>query len=130
MDENQHNNTNQTPNARVTSIVRNVANGLGPQSPFLLNQPNAIGLKKERKSFLARDERTLEKLLSLTKMGADGTNVSATVNAKGQYVFTATEKPNVRIVFVFLLSSILFNIECIFLFYYLGAETSFRHRYQ
>lgn len=96
-DDSQLNGSNQTSNLRVTSIVKTVANGLGPQSPFLLNQPNAI-VQKQRRSFLARDERTLEKLLNLTKTGADGTNVSATVNAKGQYVFTATEKPNVSAV--------------------------------
>lgn len=52
-------------------------------------------MQKGRKSFLSRDDKTLEKLVNLTKHSGDGETVANTANTKGSYLFTTTEKPNV-----------------------------------
>lgn len=96
MDEQDGNTSmNQTTTGiRVTSVVKSVPKGPNMQSPFLIGKSDLL-VRKERKSFLSRDDRTLEKLLHLTKGGVDGDNVANTANTKGSYVFTTTEKPNV-----------------------------------
>lgn len=78
---------------RRTSIVKNVNNSSYIQSPFLIGKTASV--QKGRKSFLGRDDKTLEKLLNLTKTTAGGEAVANTANTKGHYLFTATDKPQV-----------------------------------
>ena len=60
-------------------------------SPFLINK-STFAQQIGRKSFLNRDERTLEKLANLSKVTGDTETVASTAKAKGNYVFTVTEK--------------------------------------
>lgn len=64
-------------------------------SPFLINSTALTLGHLSRKSFLNRDTTTLAKLAGLTKTGGDGEAIINT-KRKGNYVFVATEKKNVR----------------------------------
>lgn len=64
-------------------------------SPFLINSMPMTSGHLSRKSFLNRDTTTLAKLAGLTKTGSDGEAIINT-KGKGNYVFIATEKKNVR----------------------------------
>lgn len=83
---------------RKTTFIKSSANETPkPQSPFLLGGGALNGtILAGRKSFLNRDTRTLEKLATLTKVGADGEAIAKTTAGKGNYVFVATEKKDVR----------------------------------
>lgn len=65
-------------------------------SPFLINR-SIVSQQQHivRKSFLNRDNKTLEKLANLTKSSGDNGTITTTASNKGNYVFTATEKKNV-----------------------------------
>lgn len=64
-------------------------------SSFLINSTALTSGHMSRKSFLNRDTTTLAKLAGLTKTGSDGEAIINT-KRKGNYVFVATEKKNVR----------------------------------
>lgn len=76
---------------RRTTIAKTVTNASKISSPFLINQSTLMSAHVGRKSFLNRDEKTLEKLANLTKASGDG-ETKATATGKGNYVFAATEK--------------------------------------
>lgn len=76
---------------RRTTIVKTATNSPKISSPFLINQSAVMSTHVGRKSFLNRDEKTLEKLANLTKASGDG-ETKATATGKGNYVFAATEK--------------------------------------
>lgn len=79
--------------SRRTAIVKNAVISPYIKSPFLIGKTASI--QKGRKSFLGRDDKTLEKLLNLTKATTGGESVANTANTKGQYLFTATDQPQV-----------------------------------
>lgn len=54
-----------------------------------------------RKSFLNRDSPILEKLASLSKAGTENDAILNTAKGKGNYVFVATEKKDVRHIYVY-----------------------------
>lgn len=90
-------NATTTPNIvssilRRTAIVKTATNSSNVSSPFLINQNAMMSAHVGRKSFLNRGEKTLEKLVNLTKASGDGETIkSSTASGKG-FVFVATEK--------------------------------------
>lgn len=85
--------TKTTPSTlnRRTTIVKSANTTPKTASPFLINK-STFAQQIGRKSFLNRDERTLEKLANLSKVTGDTETVASTAKAKGNYVFTVTEK--------------------------------------
>lgn len=77
---------------RRTAIVKTATNSPTISSPFLINSGALISARVGRKSFLNRGEKTLEKLVNLTKGTGDGEAIKTTTTGKGHYVFVATEK--------------------------------------
>lgn len=65
-------------------------------SPFLIAKGDFNAGHLSRKSFLNRDSPILEKLAGLSRSGGDGDAVLNTAKGKGNYVFIATEKKDVR----------------------------------
>lgn len=65
-------------------------------SPFLITKGD---LHHSRKSFLNRDSPMLEKLVGLSKTGNDNDTILNTAKGKGNYVFVATEKTDVSLLF-------------------------------
>lgn len=74
-------------------------------SMFLINQNDLKARQLNRKSFLNRDSPTLEKLACLTKSSGDGETISNKAKGKGNYIFLATEKKEVRIIKLICISS-------------------------
>lgn len=77
---------------RRTSVVKTATNSPRISSPFLINSSALMTTNVGRKSFLNRDEKTLEKLVHLTKASGDGETIKSTATGKGNYLFVATEK--------------------------------------
>lgn len=65
-------------------------------SPFLITKSDLSMSHLSRKSFLNLDSPILEKLASLSKTGSDGEAILNTAKGKGNYVFIATAKKDVR----------------------------------
>lgn len=74
---------------RRTSLLKTANTS---SSPFLINQSALMSTHVGRKSFLNRDDKTMEKLVSLTKAAGDGETVKSTATGKGNYIFLVTEK--------------------------------------
>lgn len=77
---------------RRTSIVKTATISSKISSPFLINSAALMSSHVGRKSFLNRDEKTLEKLAQLTKASGDGEAIKSTATGRGNYLFIATEK--------------------------------------
>lgn len=109
---------------RRTSIVKSTNTSPHLALQFLINKTESHQ-QKGRKSFLNRDEKTLEKLVNLTKGSVDGETVATTANSKGHYVFTATDKANVMQL-DFFQNQHLQNKQCDDTIYFPGFEKTFR----
>lgn len=88
--QNGENATSVVPSIfRRTSLLKTANTS---SSPFLINQSALMSTHVGRKSFLNRDDKTMEKLVSLTKATGDGETVKSTATGKGNYIFLVTEK--------------------------------------
>lgn len=80
------------------SIIKPVSSKTA--SPFLINKSDLNLGHLSRRSFLNRDSPILEKLASLSKSGGDNDVILNKPKGKGNYVFVATEKKDVRFIFL------------------------------
>lgn len=92
--------------SRRISIIKPVGNASSrTASPFLITKTDLSMSHLSRKSFLNRDSPLLEKLASMSKTGADGEAIMNKTKGKGNYVFVATEKKDVR----FLMNTLIYE---------------------
>lgn len=87
--------TSTTSSMKRISFIKPVATPK-VSSPFLIAKNDLSSGHLSRKSFLNRDSPILEKLAGLSKTGSDGEPILNKAKGKGNYVFIATEKKDVR----------------------------------
>lgn len=83
-----------TKRVSIVKPVGNVSSKIA--SPFLITKSDLNMGHLSRKSFLNRDSPILEKLAGMSKSGNDNDTIVNTAKGKGNYVFVASEKKDVR----------------------------------